>query len=125
MKALSLTVWLTLAGMTGYVMFHITFEVERLEAELREVNQLTEKERDEIHHLKAEWSYLNRPDRLSELTSKYLPGWTPPKIDQITRIDQLSEKTSGEAAAAAAKAANIARTEHRSKKPERQRYEEQ
>lgn len=124
MKALSITVWLTLAAMTGYAMFHITFEVERLEAELRKVNQLTEKERDEIHHLKAEWSYLNRPDRLSELTKKYLPQWTPPKTDQITRIDQLSEKTAGADAAAAKNAAHIANTEHRLKKPERQRYAE-
>ena len=48
MKALSLTVWLTLAAMTGYAMFHITFQVERLESELRHVNRLSEKGKDEV-----------------------------------------------------------------------------
>ena len=125
MKALSLTVWLTLATIAGYAMFHITFEVERLEAELRNVIKLTEKEKDEVHHLRAEWSYLNRPNRLAELAKKWLPGWMPPKINQITRMDQLSEKISGFDAAAAAEAAHIAKTKHHLKKPERQRYAEQ
>lgn len=124
MKALSLTVWLTLATIAGYAMFHITFEVERLEAELRNVIKLTEKEKDEVHHLRAEWSYLNRPNRLAELAKKWLPGWMPPKINQITRMDQLSEKISGSDATAATGAAHIAKTEHRLKKPERQRYAE-
>jgi hypothetical protein len=124
MKALSLTVCLTLAAMTGYAMFHITFEVERLEAELRDVKKLTAKERDDIHHLRAEWSYLNRPDRLAELAKKLLPGWNVPKTNQITRIDQLSEKIARSKAEAARTTAHIASKEHRLKKPERQRYAE-
>lgn len=122
MKALSLTVWLTLAAMTGYATFHITFEVERLEAELREANRLTEKAKDEIHHLEAEWSYLNRPDRLAELTKKYLPSWTAPKTGQIIAIDHLSKKITSEKQSAIT-SPHIAKTQHRSKKPERRRYE--
>tara|TARA_B100000989_G_scaffold151068_1_gene112636 strand:- start:115 stop:468 length:354 start_codon:yes stop_codon:yes gene_type:complete len=114
MKALSLTVWLTLAAMTGYAMFHITFEVERLESELRDLNRLSEKGKDEVHHLKAEWSYLNRPDRLSELTRKFLPDWAPPTTDQIIAIDNLSENL--------ADRGKPSKTKHRLKKPERRRY---
>ena len=121
MKALSLTVWLTLAAMTGYAMFHITFQVERLESELRHVNRLSEKGKDEVHHLKAEWSYLNRPDRLSELTRKFLPDWAPPTTDQIIAIDNLSENLANRGKPSKTKS-NITKTKHRLKKPERRRY---
>jgi len=121
MKALSLTVWLTLAAMTGYAMFHITFEVERLESELREVKRLTKKGKDEVHHLKAEWSYLNRPDRLSELTKKFLPNWAAPKTNQIIAIDNLSENLTN-SDKPPKKKLSITKTKHRLEKPERRRY---
>jgi hypothetical protein len=123
MKAINLSVWLLLAAVSGYAMFHITFEVERLEDRLRDVKKMVKKERDDIHHLKAEWSYLNRPDRLSSLAKKWLPDWTIPKSDQITRIDRLSEKIDQPNARpdvkAAAPASLNTNKEHRPTKPER------
>ena len=121
MKALSLTVWLTLAAMTGYAMFHITFEVERLESELRDVNRLTERGRDEVHHLKAEWSYLTRPDRLSELTRRFLPDWAAPTTNQIIAIDNLSENLAGKGKPSKPES-KTTKTKHRLEKPERRRY---
>ena len=40
--------------------------------------------REELAHLKAEWSYLNRPERLTALTSKFR--------QQLELIDLTAEK---------------------------------
>ena len=70
-------------------MFHITFEVEKLEAGLGLLNRQIAEEQESIHVLQAEWSYLNRPQRLEELSRELLPNLAPVRADQFVSIGGL------------------------------------
>lgn len=61
-----------LAGMVGIGLFFIKHEVKEQEARLSELNQEIRGGQEAIHVLKAEWSYLNDPARLRQLSEKYL-----------------------------------------------------
>lgn len=69
---LSTVVWLFLmAGMIAGV-FHLKYKVQSLEGDLAAVNAAVRKDKDAIHILRAEWSYLNRPERLRALSKRRL-----------------------------------------------------
>lgn len=67
---IALTAFLALVLSIG--VFRITYQVDELEKELRSLNKEILEEQETIHILKAEWSHLNDPIRLEELTKKYL-----------------------------------------------------
>ncbi len=54
--------------------FAIKYSVQDLETEYENLNRQIEIEQKAIHILKAEWSYLNEPQRLQALTELYLDG---------------------------------------------------
>ena len=58
--------------MVGFGLFQVKYEVQRLESELHQLNGVILTEQRQIHVLEAEWSYLNRPERLSALARRYL-----------------------------------------------------
>ena len=92
MKTYSLLGWLSLIVAASYAMFHISYEVEQVETELRALNRQTLAEQESIHVLKAEWSHLNRPENLRELSRELLPNMQPPAIKQIVTFDQLPHR---------------------------------
>ncbi|SVD07558.1 uncharacterized protein METZ01_LOCUS360412, partial [marine metagenome] len=49
-----------------------------------------------IHVLEAEWAYLNRPQRLAQLTTKYLSFLSPVLPSQIVSFDTLPLKVDRE-----------------------------
>ena len=65
----------------GYVSLQV---IAKLHAELR-------REQDLIASLRAEWSKLDRPDRLQELAQRHLP-LKPLDIRQYDPLDKLPEK---------------------------------
>lgn len=69
-----LTIALTcfLALILGVAVFRITYQVDALEKELKQLNQAILDEQETIHILRAEWSYLNDPDRLKNLAERFL-----------------------------------------------------
>ncbi len=84
--------WTCAIILTGYVLFYITFQVEALEAQLTDLNHQIVKEQETIHVLKAEWSYLKRPDRLKKLSNKLLPELKEISTNQIGYIDDIPLK---------------------------------
>ncbi len=71
----------------GFGLFRLTYEVQTLEGELAHVNRAVASEREAIHVLKAEWSYLNEPTRLEALSKKHLSL----RATQDSRIRTVAE----------------------------------
>ncbi|MEE8279091.1 MAG: hypothetical protein V3R55_00130 [Alphaproteobacteria bacterium] len=88
MRGRSTFLWLTLAAIVGFGLFHVKYKVQALEEELSHVTAATLKEQQQIHVLKAEWSYLNQPSRLEELAGRHL-DLAPVRTPQIGTIADL------------------------------------
>jgi len=80
--------WLALAIVAGAGLFHISYRVQSLEQELTQANRDILREQETIHLLGAEWSYLNEPTRLAELTRRHLT-LAPLSAEQMVRIEDL------------------------------------
>ena len=80
--------WLALAIVAGAGLFHVSYRVQSLEEELTRVNRDILREQETIHLLHAEWSYLNEPTRLAELTRRHLT-LAPLAAGQMMRIEDL------------------------------------
>ena len=92
MKTYTLFGWLSLIVVASYAMFHVSYQVEQVESELHAMNQQTLEEQNAIHVLRAEWSHLNRPENLRELSRELLPHMQPPGIEQIGSLHQLPRR---------------------------------
>jgi len=71
-------------------LFRLKHEVQQLETELISLDRTLIEEREAIRVLHAEWSYLNRPERLLRLSDRYLK-LVPIVPSQFGRIYELSE----------------------------------
>jgi len=80
--------WIILAAVVGFGLFHVKYKVQTLEDDLKRLNAETTKEQEQLHVLRAEWSYLNQPSRLRELSTRYLP-LAPLQADQVGAISQI------------------------------------
>lgn len=81
-------VWLSLAIVAGVGLFHVSYRVQSLEDELTQVNRDILRQQETIHVLRAEWSYLNEPQRLAELSRRHLT-LAPLSATQMVRIEDL------------------------------------
>lgn len=61
-----------LSVVAGGALFGVAFEVSELDDRLIVLNEEITRDRDAIHVLQAEWSYLNQPERLEGLSRRYL-----------------------------------------------------
>lgn len=57
----------------SYGLYQLSYEVQGLTNDLKNVRAEIKKNEQAIQILKAEWAYKNRPDNLQALASKYLP----------------------------------------------------
>lgn len=91
MIRLGTAIWIVLAGVVGYGLYHLKHEVQALEDELGRLNRQIFAEHQNIHVLKAEWSYINQPHRLEALAQKHL-DLTPLVPKQIARVSDLGPR---------------------------------
>lgn len=66
----------------GAFLFWTAQNVQKAEDELYALQQSAQSERKTIRVLEAEWSYLNRPDRL-ELLAREVLGMEAPAVDKV------------------------------------------
>ena len=88
MKRPAALILFALSIIAGGVLFGVAFEVSALEERLIALNQEITRDRESIHVLRAEWSYLNQPERLEGLSRRYLE-LQPLKGSQISAITAL------------------------------------
>jgi len=89
MKGLAFFVWFGLTSVAGVALFNITFEVEQLQDELNRLNKQILQEQKSVHVLRAEWSYLARPERIEALAERLLPYLQAPTAKQVGDIEQF------------------------------------
>ena len=73
---------LLLAVLSGSLLFWVSQQVQQVEREQRQLQAALSQEEESIRVLKAEWDYLNRPERLEQLAQKYL-NMTPVSADSL------------------------------------------
>lgn len=88
MMRVSLVIWLIVAVGVAVGLYHVTYEAQKLEERLQQVRGAVKKEREALHVLEAEWSYLNRPARLARLAEEHL-NMRPLSSGQIVSVTQL------------------------------------
>ncbi len=103
MKRLISLGWLTVAAVAVVLVFQLSDDVQRMEKELRTVQQQILRDQEAIHVLEAEWSYLNRPDVIEEMARRHLSlNVMPP--DKILAFEDLPWRPLSEQEVDAAKA---------------------
>ncbi len=93
-------VWFCLVVAVGYAMFQVKYEVMQQEQTLASLNKHITDDRQQIRVLTAEWSYLTRPSRLEELSSRFL-HLTGMSSAQILPISAVPERAADGAPSAA------------------------
>lgn len=88
MNRLAIFAWLVMGGLLAGFVFYVADDVGRVQGELRQVEREILKEQRAIHVMAAEWSYLNRPDRLADLAQRHL-DLGPLPADRIVDIGDL------------------------------------
>lgn len=84
---------LTLAGVVliaglAFGLYKLKYEVQQLEDRYADVNRAIAAEQEAIRVLKAEWSYLNSPTRLSSLVERHLK-LEPPAAERILTLGEI------------------------------------
>jgi len=64
--------WMFLGVIAAFGLYMVKFKVQGLKTEVAGIEMQLREEKKNHHVLEAEWTYLNRPERLSELNAKYL-----------------------------------------------------
>jgi len=82
MIRISAIVWVVVLALLGIGLFQVKYNVQSKERDLREVRRQIEANYNAIHVLDAEWSYLNDPLRLADLTRRHT-GLVPTTPGQI------------------------------------------
>lgn len=74
-----------------YGLYSMKYEVQRLETQLSSLHGELTAEREAIQVLRAEWSYLNGPERLEDLAARHL-DLVPVSVHRMTAMSRLPLK---------------------------------
>lgn len=85
----------------AYVIYQVKYETRALDERIAVLHQEIEEERDALAVARAEWSLLNRPERIERLAKKYL-SLAPAHPQQLVILDEVTERHLTRAATAAA-----------------------
>jgi cell division protein FtsL len=75
----------------AYVIYQVKYEARALDEEIASLNKDIDTERDGLAVLRAEWSLLNRPERIERLAEKYLK-LAPVQPRQLVTLDSVTDR---------------------------------
>jgi cell division protein FtsL len=75
----------------AYGIYQVKYEARALDERITVLIKEIEKERDALAVARAEWSLLNRPERIERLAKKYLE-LAPVQPAQLVILDEVTEK---------------------------------
>ena len=91
MKRITRLLWPLLFAGLVIGLYNLKAQVEDQEKELARVQRAIEDERDSIQVLRAEWSYLNHPERLRRLAMAKLE-LQPVAARQMASFERLAQR---------------------------------
>lgn len=74
----------------AYVIYQVKYEAHALDEKIVVLQRQIEEERDALAVARAEWSLLNRPERIERLAQKYLE-LSPAQPQQLVILDEVTE----------------------------------
>jgi hypothetical protein len=94
MIRISAIIWVVVLALLGVGLFQVKYNVQSKERELREVRRQIDSNVNSIRVLEAEWSYLNDPLRLADLTRRHtdLVPTTPGQIGDLGALPARIEE---------------------------------
>jgi cell division protein FtsL len=75
----------------AYVIYQVKYEARALDTEITLLGREIDTERDAIAVLRAEWSLLNRPERIERLAQKFLK-LAPARPSQLVTLDTVADR---------------------------------
>ena len=91
MRIFFVILWFSLSVLAGTALFHTSEEVQKAREETAQLEGKIAEEKESLRVLKAEWAYLNQPDRLEKLAAEHL-DLVPTKGRQLARLDAIPER---------------------------------
>lgn len=85
MIRISTLIWLILSVISGSLLFSFSQKTEDQRHAIKLLDRRIAEERQNLNVLEAEWSYLNKPERLRSLSEKHL-DLTP--VKKMPRVDK-------------------------------------
>jgi hypothetical protein len=71
-----------------FVLYQVKLQAQAMENTLADIEREIAEEEEMMHILKAEWAYLTRPQRLSELMVD-MQQMTPASVDKIVTVSAI------------------------------------
>ena len=91
MIRLTTLIWLALASLAGIGLFQVKYRVQSLEQDLGQINRQILHDQEAIHVLGAEWSLLNEPARIADMSRRHLE-LTPFTAAQLAHFADLPDR---------------------------------
>jgi hypothetical protein len=91
MMRLTTLIWLALASLAGVGLFQVKYRVQSLEQDLGQINRQILRDQEAVHVLGAEWSLLNEPARIADMSRRHLE-LTPFTAAQLAHFSDLPDR---------------------------------
>jgi hypothetical protein len=88
MLRFSSIVWMIAVAFAASGLYMVKYRVQFLHERVEHAERSLREQKEAIHVLDAEWTYLNRPERLRRLSEKYL-SLQPADPKQIAELDDI------------------------------------
>jgi len=89
----STIIWMVLWVVAAFGLYMVKYKVQAVRTEVASAERQLREEKKNLHVMTAEWTYLNRPERLRQLSAKYL-DIKPMHGNQLADFASLPEKNS-------------------------------